>query len=77
MNCNCNQNQTNMVLPPIVTRRTNVVHRYYVIDQPHICENETQIINHYVKRHQYIPRQLCSEQNTYTEQNCGCGNVNF
>lgn len=66
-------NQCNTVLPPIVTRQTNVVHCYYTIDQPHICENETKVINHYVKRHYYIPRELYSAENIYSEQNCGCG----
>ena len=73
-------NTQNTVLPPIVTRQTNVVHRYFLIDQPHICENETKVINHYVKRHYYIPRDLCCEENTYSEQNCGscnqCGRTN-
>lgn len=64
--------QNGCVLPPIVTRRTNVVHRYYVIEQPHICENETKYVNHYIKRHKYIPKQLCCEENTYAEENCGC-----
>ena len=83
MNNNFNQNMffgqgpvTNTTLPPIVTRQTNVVHRYYVINQPHICENETKIINHYIKKHQYIPKQFCCEENTYCEENlgscCGC-----
>ena len=40
-------------LPPIVTRETNVVHRYFVVEQPHICEMETKVINHYIKRHKY------------------------
>ena len=66
--------QVGCVLPPIVTRRTNVVHRYYVIEQPHICENETKFINHYIKRHKYIPKQLCCEENTYNEENYGCCN---
>ncbi len=69
--------QNQVVLQPIVTRRTNVVHRYFVINQPHICENETKVINHYVKRHQFIPQQLCSEECTYTEEGCGCGNNNL
>lgn len=66
--------QVGCVLPPIVTRRTNVVHRYYVIEQPHICENETKFVNHYIKRHKYIPKQLCCEENTYSEENLGCCN---
>lgn len=65
-------NQENMTLPPIVTRQTNVVHRYFVINQPHICEMETKVVNHYIKRHQYIPKPLCCEENTYCEENLGC-----
>ena len=86
MNCNsCNNNYNNglfnngqntMTLQPIVSRRTNVVHRYFVINQPYICENETQFVNHYVKRNQYIPRNICSEVNTYAEENCGCNQGN-
>jgi len=76
MNCGCNNNYN--TLPPIVTRQTNVVHRYYVTDQPYIIENETKYVNHYVKRNYFIPRNICSEENTYSEQNCGnscgCGN---
>lgn len=74
-NQNFNQgmiNQENMTLPPIVTRQTNVVHRYFVINQPHICEMETKVINHYIKRHQYIPKPLCCSENTYCEENLGC-----
>ena len=86
MNCNnCNGNnnfnaafanngQNTMTLQPIVSRRTNVVHRYFVINQPYICENETKFINHYIKRHKYIPKQLCCEENTYNEENYGCCN---
>ena len=62
----------NVTLTPIVTRQVNVVHRYCVIDQPHICEVETKVINHYIKRHHYIQRPLCSEENTYSEENAGC-----
>ncbi len=71
-NANTFNGQTACVLPPIVTRRTNVVHRYYVIEQPHICENETKIINHYIKRHKFIPKQYCCEENAYSEENAGC-----
>lgn len=60
------------VAQPIVTRQTQVVNRYFVIEQPHICEMETQYVNHYVKRHKYIPRPLCCEKNVYSEENCGC-----
>lgn len=68
-----NPNNTEVtVCPPIVTRQTNVVHRYFVCEQPHICENETKIINHYIKRHKFIPKQFCCEENTYCEENLGC-----
>jgi len=71
MNGRCNQNV--YVNNPIVTRQTNVVNRYFYVDQPHICEMETQYVNHYIKRHTYIPRYISSEQNVYSEVNCGCG----
>lgn len=70
MNGNFNQNVT--VNPPIVTRQTNVVNRYFYIDQPHICEMETQYVNHYIKRHKFIPKYTCCEKNVYCEENCGC-----
>ena len=65
-------NQEVQQLPSIVTRQTNVVHRYIVVEQPHICEMETKVINHFIKRHKYIPRPLCCEENTYCEENLGC-----
>ena len=71
----CNQanfaNQASQVNNPIVTRQTNVVNRYFYIDQPHICEMETQYVNHYIKRHTYVPRYITNEQNVYSEVNCG------
>lgn len=71
----CNNNY--VVAPPIVTRQTQVVNRYYVVEQPHINEVETQYVNHYVKRHKYVNRPLCSEQNVYSEENCGgCPRMN-
>lgn len=70
-------NQACQVNNPIVTRQTNVVNRYFYIDQPHICEMETQYVNHFIKRHTYIPRYITNEQNVYSEVNCGYGqNVN-
>lgn len=63
-------------LPPIVTRRVNVVHTYQVINQPHICEDVTQVCNHVVKRHQYYQKPMCCQYNDYQEENNGCcGNV--
>lgn len=66
------QNGNVTVNNPIVTRQTNVVNRYFYVDQPHIHEMETQYVNHFIKRHTYIPRYICSEQNVYSEVNCGC-----
>jgi hypothetical protein len=59
-------------LPPIVTRRVNVVHTYQVINQPHICEEVTQVCNHVIKRHQYYQKPLCCQSNDYQEENNGC-----
>ena len=40
-------NQPNVqVCPPIVNRHVVVCHRYNIIEQPHICEIHTKIINH-------------------------------
>ncbi len=76
-----NQNYTNTTvtnLPPIVTRQVNVVHRYQIINQPHICENVTQICNHCIKRHQYVPRPICCEHTDYSEENLGsCPGMSF
>lgn len=71
-NANNVNNPTVTVAPPIVTRQVNVVHRYFVVEQPHICEQETKICNHYIKRHKYIPRPICNEYCDYVEENQGC-----
>ena len=75
---NFNNGNTNVVnLPPIVCRRVNVVHRYQIINQPHIIEDVTQVCNHVIKRHQTYNRPLCCEQTDYTEENCNsCGQMN-
>lgn len=66
-----NFNNANVVnLPPIVTRRVNVVHRYQIINQPHVLEDVTQICNHVIKRHQCYNRPMCCENTDYTEENC-------
>lgn len=59
-------------LPPIVTRRVNVVHTYQVINQPHICEDVTQVCNHVIKRHQYYQKPICCQANDFQEENNGC-----
>ncbi len=77
-NTNTNVNQVNcpqnvVVNRPIVTREVNVVNRYCIIEQPHIHEVETQYVNHFITRHQYIKRPICNETNVYSEENdCGC-----
>ena len=74
-----NQNFTNgnvVNLPPIVTRHVNVVHRYQIINQPHIMEDVTQICNHVIKRHQCITKPICCENTDYQEVGC-CGNQMF
>ena len=70
MNCN----NTNVInLPPIVCRRVNVVHRYQIINQPHVIEDVTQVCNHVIKRHQTYNRPLTYENTDYAEENqCGC-----
>ncbi len=74
MNQNFNNlNNENVVnLPPIVVRRVNVVHRYQIINQPHIFEDVTQVCNHVIKRHQTYNRPMCFENTDYTEENCCC-----
>lgn len=69
-------NNANVInLPPIVCRRVNVVHRYQIINQPHIIEDVTQVCNHVIKRHQTYNRPMCFEQTDYSEENCNnCGN---
>ena len=69
--CCQNNQQACQVNNPIVTRQTNVVNRYFYIDQPHICEMETQYVNHFIKRHTYTPRYITNEQNVYSEINYG------
>ena len=66
-------------LPPIVTRRVNVVHTYQVINQPHICEDVTQYCNHVIKRHQYYQKPICCQASDYQEENPTCcnGNMNY
>ncbi len=59
---------------PIVTRRTNVVNRYFYIDQPYINEVETQVVNHYIKRNKYYTKPICCEKNVYCEENYCCNN---
>ncbi len=59
-------------LPPIVTRRVNVVHTYQIINQPHICEDVTQVCNHVIKRHQYYQKPICCQANDFQEENNGC-----
>ena len=74
-----NQNFTNgnvVNLPPIVTRHVNVVHRYQIINHPHIMEDVTQICNHVIKRHQCITKPICCENTDYQEEGC-CGNQMF
>lgn len=70
------QNGPVTVNPPIVNRTTNVVNRYFYIDQPYINEVETQYVNHYVKRNKCYVRPICCEKNVYCEVNCGCCNTN-
>ncbi|HOA63436.1 MAG: hypothetical protein GX203_02070 [Acholeplasmataceae bacterium] len=66
-------NQPNVqVCPPIVNRQVVVCHRYNIIEQPHICEIHTKIINHTIKRNRFIPKFTCSEENTFCEENIGC-----
>ncbi len=69
-------NNANVInLPPIVCRRVNVVHRYQIINQPHIIEDVTQVCNHVIKRHQTYNRPMCFENTDYSEENCNnCGN---
>lgn len=71
-------NNANVInLPPIVCRRVNVVHRYQIINQPHVIEDVTQICNHVIKRHQTYNRPMCCEQTDYSEENCdNCGQMN-
>ncbi len=74
-----NQNfpNTNIVnLPPIVTRRVNVVHQYQIINQPHIMEDVTQVCNHVIKRHQCFTKPICCENTDYKEEGC-CNNQMF
>ena len=73
-----NNTNTNVInLPPIVCRRVNVVHRYQIINQPHIIEDVTQVCNHVIKRHQTYNRPMCCEHTDYTEENCNsCGQMN-
>ena len=72
-------NDTSVVnLPPIVCRRVNVVHRYQIINQPHIIEDVTQVCNHVIKRHQTYNRPMCCEQTDYSEEGCNqCGGQGF
>ncbi len=63
-------NTTVTNLPPIVTRQVNVVHRYQIINQPHIMENVTQVCNHCIKRHQCIQKPICCEHTDYKEEQC-------
>ncbi len=75
VNQNFNTSNTSVVnLPPIVTRRVNVVHRYQIINQPHILEDVTQVCNHVIKRHQSCTKPMCCECTDYTEENGCCGN---
>lgn len=67
-----NNNGNVTVNPPIVSRQTNVVNRYFYIDQPYINEVETQYVNHYIKRNKCYTKPLCCEKNVYCEVNCGC-----
>jgi len=59
-------------LPPIITRRVNVIHRFNIVNQPHILEDITQICNHCIKRHQCCTRPMCFEHTDYQEEGC-CG----
>ena len=59
-------------LPPIITRSMNVVHRYNIINQPHIHEHLTQVCTHNIKRHFCCQRPLCQEHCTFKEEFCGC-----
>ncbi|HEY8444982.1 MAG TPA: hypothetical protein VIK94_02510 [Bacilli bacterium] len=59
-------------LPPIVTRSVNVLHRFNVVNQPHIHEDITQICNHNIKRHFCCRKPICQEHCTFREEFCGC-----
>ena len=37
-----------------------------------ITYHKTQYVNHYIKRHKFIPKYTCCEKNVYCEENCGC-----
>ena len=50
----------------------NVVHRYNIINQPHIHEHLTQVCTHNIKRHFCCQRPLCQEHCTFKEEFCGC-----
>lgn len=75
---NNNFTNSNVVnLPPIVTRRVNVVHRYQIINQPHILEDVTQVCNHVIKRHQCYNKPICCENTDYQEEGCCNNNMTF
>lgn len=57
-------------LPPIVTRQTNIIHRPFIINQPHINEVVTQVQNHIIKRHHCCTRPMCCECCDFVEEGC-------
>jgi len=59
-------------LPPIVTRDVNVIHRFNIVNQPHIHEDITHICNHNIKRNFFCRKPICKEHCTYREEFCGC-----
>lgn len=59
-------------LPPIVTRNVNVLHRFNIVNQPHIHEDITHICNHHIKRHFCCRRPICREHCDFREEFCGC-----
>ena len=74
-----NPNNANVInLPPIVCRRVNVVHRYQIINQPHIIEDVTQVCNHVIKRHQTYNKPMVYENTDYTDEGCNqCGGFGY
>lgn len=73
---NFNQGCENITqLPPLVTHDVNVVHRYFIVEQPHIQEIETKYCDHVVKRHTCQTVYTTSNECDYAEQ-CCCNNNN-
>lgn len=62
-------------LPPIITRRVNIVNRPIITNQLHILEDITQINNQHIKRHFCVTKPSCCETHSHQEVNCcntGC-----